>query len=625
MARRRARRRPPGRRRPPPRSQAPAAAAERTEVAAAAPERPDKVAIPDSITVSDLAGQINMSGAELIGELFKQGISANLNAPLDFETASLMLADLGVEAELAESTPEPVEAKEDDIPEPDGERGPRPAVVTVMGHVDHGKTTLLDTIRKSDVANQEAGGITQSIGAYQVEVDGRTLTFIDTPGHAAFTQMRARGAGVTDIVILVVAADDGVMPETRDAIGHALAADVKIIVAVNKIDLESANVMRTLAALADAGLQAEQLGGDVTSVEVSALTGQGVEELLELVLLTADLDPPQARLSGPARATVLETRLDRSLGPVATVLITAGELGVGDPFVLDASAGKVRVLVDPRGNRVRSASSSMAVEVVGLKEIPVPGQTLYALENDKQARSIAQVRRGAQARAQARNSLANQLSLEQLAQQLSQGRVQQVDLVIKAETEGAAQATVQAVESLSTELVRVNVVFQGVGGITENDINLATAASAIVLGFGVQASPNAAALADQNGVQIRQYSIIYELIEDVEKTLAGRLQPELVEIIDGRLEVRGVFRTERSLKIFGGMVTEGQMADGAQVRHFREDELIQTGRISALQRFQDRVNSVAAGFECGISANLRRVVRIGDVIEAFHEEEQLPG
>ncbi len=624
MARRRARRRPPGRRRPPPRSQAPAAA-ERTEVVVAAPERPEKVSIPESITVSDLAGQINMSGAELIGELFKQGISANLNAPLDFETASLMLADLGVEAELAESAPEPEAPKEDDIPEPDGERGPRPAVITVMGHVDHGKTTLLDTIRKTDVANQEAGGITQSIGAYQVDVDGRSLTFIDTPGHAAFTQMRARGAGVTDIVVLVVAADDGVMPETRDAIGHALAADVKIIVAVNKIDLEGANVMRTLAALADAGLQVEQLGGDVTSVEVSALTGQGVEELLELVLLTADLDPPQARLDGPARATVLETRLDRSLGPVATVLITGGVLSVGDPFVLDASAGKVRVLVDPRGNRVRSASPSMAVEVVGLKEIPVPGQTLYGIENDKQARGIAQVRRGAQARAQARNSLANQLSLEQLAQQLSQGRVQQVDLVIKAETEGAAQATVQAVESLSTEFVRVNVVFQGVGAITENDINLATAASAIVLGFGVQASANAAALADQNGVQIRQYSIIYELIEDVEKTLAGRLKPELVEIIDGRLEVRGVFRTERSLKIFGGMVAEGQISDGAQVRHFREDELIQTGRISALQRFQDRVNSVAAGFECGLSANLRRVVRIGDVIEAFHEEEQLPG
>ncbi len=625
MARRRAsRRRPPGRRRPPPRSQAPATA-ERTEVVVAAPERPERVAIPDSISVDELGGLIDMSGAELVGELFKQGISANLNTPLDFETASLMLADLGVEAELRESEPEPTQAAVDDIPEPDGEHGLRPPVVTVMGHVDHGKTTLLDTIRQSDVVNQEAGGITQRIGAYQVEVGGRSLTFIDTPGHAAFTQMRARGASVTDIVILVVAADDGVMPETRDAIGHALAAEVKIIVAINKIDLDSANVMRSLAALADAGLQVEQLGGDITSVEVSALTGQGVDELLELILLTADLDPPQARLTGPARATVLETRLDRSLGPVATVLVTDGVLGVGHPFVLAANAGRVRVLVDSRGNRVRTATPSMAVEVVGLKETPIPGQILYALEHDKEARSIAQVRRGAQARARARNSLANQLSLEQLAQQLSQGRVQQVDLVIKAETEGAAQATVQAVESLSTELVRVNVVFQGVGAITENDINLATAASAIVLGFGVQASANAAALADQNGVQIRQYSIIYELIEDVEKTLAGRLKPELVEVFDGRLEVRGVFRTERSLKIFGGMVTEGQVADGAQVRHFRGDELIQTGRIAALQRFQDKVNSVAAGFECGMSANLRRVVRIGDIIEAFHEEEQLPG
>ncbi len=626
MARRRARRRPPPRRRPAAAPRPAESDGSTAVVTAPVVERPQQVAIPPTITVSDLAEMIYMSGAELVGELFKQGISANINAPLDFETAGLMLADLGVDAVLMEAEPEAEAQPESDIPEPEGEMGPRPPVVTVMGHVDHGKTTLLDQIRKSDVANSEAGGITQSIGAYQVEIGDRTITFIDTPGHAAFTQMRARGADVTDIVVLVVAADDGVMPQTRDAIGHAQAADkAQIIVAVNKIDLESANPMRSLTELASANLAVEQMGGDVVSVEVSALTGTGVAELLELILLTADLDPPQARLTGPARATVLETRLDRSLGPVATVLVTGGVLRVGDPFVLGSSAGKVRVLVDPHGQRVREATASMAVEVVGIKEIPIPGQILYGVTVDKLARSIAQTRKGVSDRAAARNSLASQMSLEQLAQQLTQGRVQQVDLVIKAETEGAAQATVQAVEGLSSAVVRVNVVFHGVGAITENDINLATAAKAIVLGFGVQPSTNAAALADQNGVQIREYSIIYNLIEDIEKTLEGRLEPEIVEVIDGRLEVRGVFRTERSLKIFGGLVTEGRIATDLAIRHFRGEELIQTGRVLAMQRFQDKVREVSAGFECGLSANLRRVLGEGDVIEAFHEEERLPG
>ena len=625
MARRRARRRPPPRRRTPDRRPA-VGGNERAETFVAVSDRPERVTIPATITVSDLAEQINMSGPELVGELFKQGISANINAPLDFETASLMLSDLNVEADLEESkAPEPQIAI-DDIPEPEGEIGPRPPVVTVMGHVDHGKTTLLDYIRQSDVANREAGGITQSIGAYQVDVAGRSVTFIDTPGHAAFTKMRARGAGVTDIVVLVVAADDGVMPQTRDALGHAKAAPgVKIIVALNKIDLESSNPMRALSELATAGLQVEQMGGDITSVEVSALTGRGVDELLELILLTADLEPPQARITGPARATVLETRLDRSLGPVATAIISEGQLKVGDPFVLESNPGKVRVLVDPRGQRISCAGPSMAVEVIGIKETPIPGSVLYGVDSDKQARSIAAIRKGLSDRARARNSLASQMSLEQLAQQLTHGRVQQVDLVIKADTEGAAQATVQAVESLSTKSIRVNVVFHGVGAITENDINLATAASAIVLGFGVQPSANAAVLADQNGVQIRHYSIIYDLIDDVEKTLAGRFEPEIVEVIDGRLEVLGVFRTERALKIFGGRVTEGRLSTNLQVRHFREQELIQTGTIAAMQRFQDRVTEVNAGFECGLSANLRRVVREGDIIEAFHSEERLPG
>ncbi len=587
-------------------------------------ERPDKVTFSDSINVSELAELINMTGVELVGELFNGGIVTNVNATLDFETAALMLADMEVEAELLEEEPEAAPEDEvSDIPDVEGEMGERGPVVTVMGHVDHGKTTLLDAIRKSDIVAGEAGGITQGIGAYQVDVEGSPITFIDTPGHEAFTAMRARGAQVTDIVVLVVAADDGVMPQTREAIAHAKSAGVPIIVAVNKADLPGANPQRVLSELADAELLVESMGGDVVSVEISALKGEGVDDLLEMIHLTTQIDPPIARLTGPARAAVIETRLDRSIGPVATVLVSAGELRVGDAFAVGLQSGKARSLVDADGNRIKVAAAGRPVEVAGLSAMPRPGDQLAVLDDEKQARQIAEARRLRESREE--STVAERLGMEDLARQLTHGAIQQLDLVVKADTDGSVEAVVQAVQALGYELVKPNIVYSGVGAITENDVNLATAAKGVVVAFNVKASPAARGLADQNGVAIRIYQIIYDLIDDVDATLQGKIKPVITEVIDGRLEIRGVFRSERALKIIGGLVTEGRINRGATIRVIRGDETIATGRVDTLRRFADTVNEVTAGYECGLGITVRPKVAEGDIVEAHHEEESLPG
>ncbi len=583
-------------------------------------ERPDKVTLAEAIHVGELAELINMTGVELVGELFSRGIITNVNATLDFETAALMLADMGIEAELAEPEPEPeTEAPVSDIPEVEGEVGPRAPVVTVMGHVDHGKTTLLDALRQSNIVAGEAGGITQGIGAYQVEVEGSPITFIDTPGHEAFTAMRARGAQVTDIVVLVVAADDGVMPQTREAIAHAQSAGVPIIVAVNKSDLPGANINRVLSELADASLLVESMGGEVVSVEISALKGQGIDDLLEMIHLTTQLDPPEARISGPARASIIETRLDRSVGPVATALVVAGELHVGDCYVVGLQSGKARNLVDADGNRVKAALAGRPVEVVGISGMPRPGDELAVVASEKEARRIATTR-GLRA-SREESSMAERLGLEDLARQLTHGAIQQLDIVIKADTDGSVEAVVQAIEALGYEKVKPNIVFSGVGAITENDVNLAIAARGVVVAFNVKASPAARGLADQNGIELRAYQIIYDLINDVDAALQGKLEPEFHEVIDGRLEVRGVFRTERALKIIGGIVSEGRMNRGAEVRVIRAGETIATARIDTLRRFADTVNEVTAGYECGIGVTVRPKIEEGDILEAFHEEE----
>jgi len=589
-------------------------------------ERPSLVALPDSISVGELAELIAMSPTELVGELFNRGIVANINAALDFETAALMLADMDIEAEHSAEEVTSVEEipAEIRIPEPEGEIGARPAVVTVMGHVDHGKTTLLDAIRSSNVVDGEAGGITQKIGAYQVNIGDVPVTFIDTPGHEAFTAMRARGAEVTDIVVLVIAADDGVMPQTREAIAHAKAAEAPLVIAVNKIDVSGANPNKALAELAEAGVMVESMGGDVVSVQVSALKGTGIDDLLEMIQLTASLEEPKSRVNGDARGTVIETRLDRSQGPVATILVHAGSLGVGDAFVIGQQSGKVRSLTDHTGSRIKKAGPSDPVEVVGLGGMPSPGDMLAVMSTEKAAREIADSRASLAAR-EADSSLAERLGLEDLARQLTHGEIKQLDIVVKGDTNGAVDAVSSAVKGLDLETVHANVVYSGVGTVTENDVNLATAAKAVILGFNVKAHPSARALADQNGVEIRTYAIIYELIEEVEKALQGQLEPDVIEIIDGRLDVRGVFRSERAKKIIGGMVTEGKISRSLSVRVVREGEVLATGSIDTLRRFSDSVPEVNAGYECGLAITIKPEIKVGDVVEAFHEEERVPG
>lgn len=599
------------------------APAEDSVVEEAVIERPAQVAIAQSIDVGELAELINMTGIEFVGELFNNGIVTNVNATLDFETAALMLAEMDIEAKLIEEGEvDTVADKVDDLPEVDGEVGERPPIVTVMGHVDHGKTTLLDAIRDSKVVESEAGGITQGIGAYQVEVEGGLITFIDTPGHEAFTAMRARGAKSTDIVVLVVAADDGVMPQTREAIAHAQSAGVRIIVAVNKTDVAGANVPRVLGELAEAEILVETMGGDVVSVELSALTGRGIDDLLEMIHLTTQIEPAMARLTGAARGTVIETRLDRSVGPVATILVSGGELRVGDSFVIGLQSGKVRSLLDADGNRIKVASAGTPVEVAGLSAMPVPGDQLAVVNDEKHARQIAESRRLTVSRE--RSTVAERLGLEELARQLTHGAIKQLDLVVKGDTNGSVEAVVQAVESLGYESVRPNIVFSGVGAINENDVNLATAAQGVVVAFNVKANPAARGLADQNGVELRTYKIIYDLVNDVDATLQGKLEPVISEIIDGRLEVRGVFRSERVLKIIGGLVTEGRLTRGTRARVMRSGELVGTGQVDTLRRFADTVNEVTAGFECGLGLSTRPKVEVGDILEAFHEEESLP-
>jgi translation initiation factor IF-2 len=598
--------------------------ADTPEQVVAVPERPATVILSDSTTVPELSELVNMTPSEIIGELFRRGIVTNINTVLDFETAAILLADLQIEAELAPTVEDEVgeAVPDEDIVEPDGEVGPRPPVVTVMGHVDHGKTSLLDAIRKARVAAGEVGGITQSIGAYQVDVGGNLLTFIDTPGHEAFTAMRARGADITDIVVLVVAADDGVMPQTQEAIGHARAAGVPIVVAVNKMDLESANPQRLLAQLATEEVLVESHGGSVVHVEISAEKGDGLDELLEMILLTSELDQPTARLAGPGRATVMETRLDRSMGPLANVLVTAGEIKVGDSIVVGSETGKVRALLDPNGERVERATPSQPVVVMGLGGMPKPGDLLAVVEEDGDARQISESRR---LRAQREDSsVAVRLGLEDLAIQLSKGQIQQLDLIVKADTDGSVEAVVNSVEALGDELVKANVVYGGVGNITETDVNLAVASKGVIIGFGVKANPAAEALAENQGVDIRPYRIIYELIEDVKITLEGMIKPEIREVISGRLEIRGLFRSERNLKIVGGMVTEGALTRGADIRVMRAGELVGTGKISSLRRFIDVADEVTAGYECGMVLSVQPAIQLGDLVEAFHEEEFRP-
>ncbi len=579
-----------------------------------------EVVIPDTITVQELAARMAVRGAEVVKALMRNGVMATLNQTIDADTAELVVVEFGhIPKRVSESDVEEGLEGQPDAPE---KLRPRPPVVTVMGHVDHGKTSLLDALRETDVAAREAGGITQHIGAYQVDIgSGTPVTFIDTPGHEAFTAMRARGASVTDIVVLVVAADDGVKPQTVEAIRHAQAAKVPIIVAINKIDKPEADPERVKNELLNYDLVPEDYGGDVLCVPVSAVKKQGLEQLIEAIQLQAELLELKANPDREAHGTVIEARLDRGRGPVATVLVQNGTLHIGDIVVAGAHWGRVRALLDDRGRQVKSAGPSVPVEVLGLDGVPEAGDRLVAVENEKRAREIAEYRQR-KLREQEQRRLAGPAgSVEELFIRLKKGELKELPLVVKADVQGSLEAIQAGLEKLSTDEVKVRILHVGVGGITESDISLAQASSALVIGFNVRANAPARELARREHVEIRYYSIIYELLDDVKKMLEGMLAPEARETILGHAEVREVFSISRIGKVAGCMVTDGVIRRNARVRLLRDDVVIYEGVIGSLRRFKEDVREVREGFECGIVIEGYGDIRKGDVIEAFEVQE----
>ncbi len=579
--------------------------------------------MPASASIGDIAERAAVPPTDIIMELLNRGVLTTINAAIDRDTARAVMRNLGVAItdEPQDDESAPVAARKPELRDPaqpsDGE--PRPPVVTVMGHVDHGKTTLLDAIRSTNVVDSEFGGITQHIGAYQVSMNGGAITFIDTPGHEAFTAMRARGAGVTDIAVIVVAADDGIMPQTVEAIGHAKAASVPIIIAVNKIDLQSANPNRVLQQLTEHEIVVEDFGGDVVAVPLSALQGEGIDELLEYINLTAELEELRAPVDGPAAGTIIETRLDHSQGPIATVLVQRGILRVGDTITTGEINGRVRALFDESGERLRSAKPSTPVQVMGLDAMPGVGDPLTVVARQRK-------RRRQRSRTPARGSgdQAMRLSLESLAAQMTAGRLQQINLVVKADTAGSVDAVVKSIDQLGDDRARAMVVFEGVGSVTESDVNLASAAKGLVLAFNSRVDATAAAEAERQGVDVRTYRTIYELIDDVDAALKGSIKPEQIEVVDGRLEIRGEFRTERTRQIVGGMVLSGRVYVGARVRILRNSEEIGTGHILTVRRFSDEVDEVRQGFDCGLAIETTTKIELADIIEASHTEERLP-
>ncbi len=585
------------------------------------------VEIPPVITVAELAELIGASPIEVIKELMKQGVFATINQAIDYEVAARVGPRFGLTIKL--KRPEPTvqlitdyaSFKQMLAQEDPAKLRPRPPVVTVMGHVDHGKTTLLDRIRRTRVAEQEAGGITQHIGAYQVEVNGQKITFIDTPGHEAFTAMRARGAQVTDIVVLVVAADDGVMPQTVEAVNHARAAGVPIVVAINKIDRPDANIERVKQQLAELGLIPEEWGGDTITVPISARTGEGVDLLLENILILAEILELKANPDRPAVGTIIEARLDKNRGPVGTVLVQNGTLRVGDIFVAGETWGKVKAMVDDRGRRLREAGPSTPAEVLGFESVPVVGDILQVVEDEDQARRIAEERQEAR-RAEREAIAARAITLEAVARQAQAGKPTELLVVLKADVQGSVEAVRTALERLNEKYeTRIRIIHAASGTITESDVLLAAASGAIIVGFNTRLEPGARALAEAEGVEIRQYNIIYHLIEDVEKALAGLRQPVYREVVYGRAEVRQVFLIGRTgQQVAGCYVLEGKVTRGQRVRILREGKVIFDGRVTSLRRFKEDVREVAAGFECGVGIEGFNEFRPGDILEVYGQE-----
>ena len=572
----------------------------------------------DTILVSALAKQLSIKSTELIKKLMQQGLMVTINQSLDFDTASLMASEYDYECKLVKKTVDDIlkTEKEEELKD----LVPRPPIITVMGHVDHGKTSILDAIRKTGVAEKEAGGITQHIGAYMVKHNDSNLTFIDTPGHESFSAMRARGAKLTDIVILVVAADDGVMPQTIEAIAHAKAAEVPIIVAVNKIDKQNINLDRIYSELSEQGVQSEDWGGETQFVHVSALKNQGLDDLLEAVTLQSEMLDLQASSTAKASAVVVESHLDKARGAVATVIMTHGTLKTGDFVVVGTVTGRVRTMKDHNSRTLKEATASMPVELMGLNAVPLAGDSLNWVEDDKTARDVVALRIQESEAAKSASAGGAQ-SFDQLLSKMQSDDLPRVSLIIKTDVQGTAEAISEAIAKLKSEQVQARVVYKGVGGITESDLNLAQTCNAAILGFNVRMPNSLVSMADKNGTVVRYYSVIYELIDAVKEFMAGKLDPITKEVIQGHAEVKDAIRIPKIGLIAGSSVTDGKIVRGSHLRLVRDNVVIHTGKMAALKRFKEDVKEVQTGYECGISFEGYSDVKVGDVIEAFIIEE----
>ena len=576
------------------------------------------VRISEVVSVGDFARSLGVKSGEVIKKLMDLGIMATINQTLDQDTASLVAADFEYTVENVAFDAESVLEDEHEAVEDEGTLAPRPPVVTIMGHVDHGKTSLLDKIRQTNVTDHEAGGITQHIGAYSVPVESRSVTFLDTPGHEAFTSMRARGAKATDIVTLVVAADDGVMPQTVEAINHARAAEVPIIVAVNKMDKTGADLDRVKRDLMTHGLIAEDMGGETIFAPVSAVTGDGIAHLLEMLILQADVMELRANAGKSARGVIVEAQLDRGRGPVATVLVQEGELKVGDPFVCGTEYGRIRAMVDSRNRKVDVATPAMPVEILGLTGVPEAGDPFTALSDEAKARKVAEHRK--EKRRETELTKSSRTSLEDFYQRQT-GDTKELRVIIKADVQGSAEAVQDALTRLSTDEVKLTVLHASVGGVSESDVLLASASQGIIIGFNIRPEGKAARLADREGIDVRLYTIIYDVIADVRAAMEGLLAPTYKENALGRAEVREVFSVSKIGQVAGCMVVEGNLARGARVRVVRDHAVVHEGRLGTLRRFKDDVREVAAGTECGASVENFQDVKVGDVLEAYALEE----
>ena len=576
------------------------------------------VKIPDEIVVSDLAAMLKMTAAEVVKKLFSLGVMATVNQVIDYDTAAIVATELGAKAEkeVVVTIEDRIIDDSDDSAE---DLSPRDPVVVVMGHVDHGKTSLLDAIRHTDVTATEAGGITQHIGAYRVDLNGQKITFLDTPGHAAFTSMRARGAQATDIAVLVVAADDGIMPQTIEAINHAKAAGVDIIVAINKMDKPGATTDRIMQQLTEYDLIPEEWGGDTICVPVSALTGMNIDKLLESILLVAEMKELKANPNRAAKGIVIEARLDRNRGPIATLLVQNGTLHSGDIIVAGTSVGRVRVMVDDKGRKVKEAGPSVPVEIMGLAEAPQAGDAFDAVSDERLARELVEQRKQKQKEEQFKSF--EKVTLENLFSSLKEGELKELDIIVKADVQGSVEAVKQSLEKLSNDEVRVKIIHGGVGAINESDVMLANASNAIIVGFNVRPDPVAAQNAERDGVDIRCYRIIYDCIDEIEAAIKGMLAPKFREVQQGRAEVRQVVKISSVGNIAGCYVLSGKVTRNSKIRVVRDGIVITEDEISSLRRFKDDVKEVAQNFECGIGLAKFNDIKEGDIFEAFIIEE----